>query len=311
MNGTWLVLVLAAALLGALLLLSPSEPALDASLGASGTQTLSPSGAGLVSSDLRVDVGGDRIVNERESIDLQAIVTGAGEFSVAWTADRGLGFFTERSRLDTRYTAPSACGCDDIVTLTLTVVDREGRTASDSLVITVRDPARCPTSSPTCVCVAPPSPCTPTVRPRCPTPDLPCASPCISQAVEPSCGEVPFPCPCNECGPIWSAVRPGANVPPGARPHAQIVRQFPRRMDEGTAVQLTGVVRNPGCVPVCFTWSASRGSFGGGDTLTPVYVAPFVDHPNGEDVTILLIVRDAAGTTSYDQIRLRIDNTDT
>jgi len=73
---------------------------------------------------------------------------------------------------------------------------------------------------------------------------------------------------------------------------------------------ISGYISNPACLSVCFTWSASKGWLDGTDTLRPVYHAPESDRRDGETATITLTVYDAAGGRSYDQIRVRIVNTD-
>ncbi|MEW5825387.1 MAG: hypothetical protein AB1778_00990 [Candidatus Bipolaricaulota bacterium] len=310
MNGSSLVLalVLVGALLGALFFLTPPPVVPVETTGGSLESTVA---AATPSSDaLRVDVGPDQVIEERTSIRLVGVVAGAVEpVSVAWTADGGLGSFSDPLRLETSYTAASACGCDDCVTVTLAVVDAQGRTARDHLVISIRDELACPQPAPVCRCVEP-DPCAPAPRSRCPEPVVACASPCITRAAVPTCNEVPVPCSCNACGPTWSPVWPAGSEPaPQNRPQGQIVSHVDVRVREGGAVPLVAVVRNPGCVSVCFTWSASRGTFEGADTLTPVYRAPQIDRPGGEDVTVTFVVRDAWGSRSIDQLRLRILDT--
>ncbi len=81
-------------------------------------------------------------------------------------------------------------------------------------------------------------------------------------------------------------------------------------MNESGAVPLQGNIRNPSCESVCFTWTANKGWLENADTLTPIYHAPPSDRIGGETVTISLVVHDAAGSSSYDQIRIKIRNTD-
>ncbi len=73
---------------------------------------------------------------------------------------------------------------------------------------------------------------------------------------------------------------------------------------------IKGNISNPVCVSVCFTWSASKGWLEGANTLQPIYHAPESDRRDGETVTITLAAYDSSGGRSYDQIRVRIVNTD-
>ena len=55
----------------------------------------------------------------------------------AWTADPAVGTFSDAAVEDATWTAPAATTDDQVVTLTLTVTDSDGVTASDDVMITV------------------------------------------------------------------------------------------------------------------------------------------------------------------------------
>ncbi|MFC2079255.1 hypothetical protein ACFLSZ_04675 [Candidatus Bipolaricaulota bacterium] len=275
----------------------------------------------LTSSALVVHAGLDRTVGERETIKL----SGEGydprglPVTYAWTAEGGLGFFENAHSPTTSYTAPSACDCDDYVILTLTVTSNSGASISDQMVIMVRDPLTCtvPTyetsgyyvTVPTDVCQDD------TDAPCPPTPSEPCESPCISEApADGGCPVPPIPCPCidaADCTEPWQTGWPLDGQPghPKDRAKPSIGRHFPREMNEGRSITLQGYVRNPACQSVCFTWLASKGWLENTNTLTPIYHAPESDRLEGETVTISLIVYGAAQGRSYDQIRIKIRNT--
>jgi len=267
---------------------------------------------------LRVDVGGDIHVGEREQVQLSPTVFGSidGVASYRWSAEGALGFFSDPTIKDPIYTAPSACDCEDCVILTLTVVDRHGVSASDSLLLTVRDPLVCPpdscVSAPVC---APIDLCVSLPTGMCPAPDVPCASPCVAE-VPPaaSCGEIMTACPCvaDDCASAWMPSWPfepasGSNED---RPKPRIVRHFPSHIPEGSSFVLQGTISNPACISGCFVWTASKGTLEGADTLSPTYHAPQSEHPTGERVTITLTLYDGRGGRGYDQVRLTIENTD-
>jgi hypothetical protein len=305
MNGNSLVLVLllVGAILGALLLFSNPSPVPTVALGdASGGDLAMAPQAAASALPPWVDAGVDRRVGERETIRL----TGSGRdqaggtVSYRWTASGGLGFLADPSEPNTTYTAPSACDCQQTVTLTLTVTNRLGISSSDSIVLQIRDPMACPPERSTCGGIAVTlSPCGPAVESPCPPkPDVPCAGPCVSQApTRPLCSQVPVPCRCAQgCAAAWD------------RPAPRIVRQYPAHVAEGSSVALRAVVANPACSSVCFAWSASQGWFERADTLEPIYHAPQTERREGERVTITFTIHDATGQPASDQIRLEVDN---
>ena len=97
---------------------------------------------------------------------------------------------------------------------------------------------------------------------------------------------------------------------PRDRPKPRIDRHYFSSINEGSAMPIKGNISNPVCVSVCFTWSASKGWLEGANTLQPIYHAPESDRRDGETVTITLAAYDSSGGRSYDQIRVRIVNTD-
>ncbi len=322
MNGSSsvVVLLLLGIALGALFLFSSPSPT------PAGVVVSAVSGSELVMSQaelaesLSVSAGVDRVVGEREAMRLSGSSRGgSGTVTYRWTASSNLGTFSDPTRLDAIYTAPSACDCCQEVTLTLTATDRLGATASDATVFRIRDPIACPSPrgcgemavaiAPAC----PPPPC-PSVAAKspCPSADTPCDGPCVSYAPErPVCRQVPVPCRCaGECGPAWDSSWPLVAPPlsPEERPTPRIVRQFPAHVVEGSATSLRALVRNPACSSVCFAWSASQGWFERADTLEPVYHAPTTERPEGERITITFTIHDATGRPSYDQIRIQVGN---
>lgn len=318
MNWSTLIVIGVAIVLGLLLLggggreIPMSEPAEPL------TSTARPE-FGETGSTLRVDVGGDMIVGEREAVQLAGTVTGAaaGAVSYRWTGEGRPGFFSSPNLRDPIYTSPSACDCEERVVLTLTATDSRGALARDSLVLTVRDPSACPPDP----CIpkpisAPVDLCAVHVRVPCLSQaDAPCERPCTSDAPSADpCGQVVIPCPCTAggCASAWSSSWPAAPSPgvPGDRSKPRIVRQYPAHISEGSAFELTGTIGNPACVSGCFVWVANKGSLEGVDTLSPTYRAPQVDRSGGERVTISLILYDGFGGRSYDQIRVTIDNLD-
>ena len=268
---------------------------------------------------VRVDVGSDIEVRERETVQLTATVYGAteGDVSYRWTAVGALGSFGDPTAKDPVYTAPSACDCDASVVLTLTVTDAYAVSASDSLVLSVYDPATCRRDPCIHEPVCPPVEFCPTLPEAVcpPKPDVACDLLCIEDLppADP-CADVVIPCPCvgGDCASTWMPSWPFEPVsgPPGDRPKPRIVRQFPTHLSEGASFKFSGTISNPACVSGCFVWAANKGILEGADTLSPTFHAPKTDRAGGERVTISLILYDGYGGRSYDQVRLTIDNLD-
>jgi hypothetical protein len=262
-----------------------------------------------------VHAGLDRTVGERERVELSGEGYDPSGLPVTymWTAQGGLGFFENAHSPTTVFTSPSAI-------LTLTVTSASGISVSDQMVICVRDPLACPVPTyessgyfvtvPVDVCRDNDAEAT------CPaTPSEPCDSPCITDApVDDVCANTAVPCPCTEntnCTVPWQTGWPFDAQSGHAKDRAKpsIDRHFPREMNEGSTIVLEGYIRNPACQSVCYTWSVSKGWLENTNTLTPIYHAPESDRLDGETVTISLIVYDSAQGRSYDQIRIKIRNT--
>jgi hypothetical protein len=322
-SSTMILLGVGAVVVLLLILLGPAEntvgdgaalqPAGSAAIGA---ETVSrPSGAPTV------HAGSDRTVEERETVQLDGRGTapGGGAVTYLWTDGGALGFFANARSPTTAYTAPSVCGCEQRVTLTLTATSADGVSVSDSMVLTVRDPLNCPTGTHE-ICGAFTTPLDPCrcigAEATCPArPAEPCASPCMTYVPAPTgCPEAPFPCPCavSGCEAQWTSGWPFGSQPehPRDRAKPRIGRQYRASMAEGSAMPIAGYIDNPACVSVCFTWSVTKGWLEGADTLQPIYHAPQSDRRDGESATITLTVHDGSGGRSYDQIRIHIDNVD-
>ena len=268
-----------------------------------------------------VDAGRDRTVGERETVKLSGEGYGPSGTVVTylWSADGGLGFFENPRSPTTTYTAPSVCDCEERVILTLTVTSESGVSASDSMVLSVRDPLNCPTETYEAggVFVAGIDPCRYVgAEATCPArPAKACASPCITDVPAYSgCPEAPVPCPCStgDCEGEWTRNWPFGPRPehPRDRAKPRIDRHYLASIDEGSSMSIKGHISNPACLSICFTWSASKGWLEGADTLQPIYHAPESDRRDGEAVTITLAVYDGSSGRSYDQIRIHIVNTD-
>lgn len=314
-TATWIVVGLGAALLLLLLVLGSGQdeeartlpPGDETTAFHAEAETGGSSGAGV----LMVDAGEDRVVGEREAVALSgAVQTSIGGENVTfrWTAEGGLGFFDDPTKPDAIYTTPSVCDCEEVVILTLTARSSRGVQGSDQMILHVRDPLICPT--------IPDPPCVGVVRDPCPAiPATPCDEPCMEEIAPVGCGRDPVPCPCaGDCEAVWGWSDSWPFDPQPAHPRdraiPRISRKYPTHIPEQSSLQLAASVSNPACTSVCFIWSASKGRLDGSDTLCPVYHAPESDRAGGERVTITLTIYDGYGGTSYDQIRLTIDNTD-
>ena len=63
---------------------------------------------------------------------------GNGTLSYSWTASPDIGHFADDSLEDTVWTAPAPGASSQTVILTLRVTDDRGRSATDSVIVTVR-----------------------------------------------------------------------------------------------------------------------------------------------------------------------------
>ena len=322
----WILFGVGAVLVIVLLLLGPMEESATAPMMEQVEQPAASTtiGAEPVSRAVgipTVNAGPDRTVGERERVKLSGegySPTGAA-VTYLWTAEGGLGFFENARSPTAFFTAPSACDCEESVVLTLTVTDTGGVSASDSMILSVRDPLNCPeeTYEACGSFVTPIDPCQYVGdEATCPAqPSEPCASPCITDVpAYGGCPEPPVPCPCGPdgCNGTWMTAWPFGPQPehPRDRAKPRIDRHYAASIREGSATPIVGHISNPACLSVCFTWSVSKGWLEGANTLQPIYHAPESDRRDGETVTITLTVYDGSGGRSYDQIRVRIENAD-
>jgi hypothetical protein len=318
-SNTLLVILMTLIALGAafFILSPPSDtgPAAAVSAQTSGVSQIVATAADPASPPT-VDAGSDLTLNEGERVQLhgQASSTG-GALHYHWSVASGQGTFSDPDRADPIFTAPAICGCVACVPVMLTVTTSDGATASDQLTVRVEgDPISCSSAATWNPCAAA-NPCPPKPAPavsKCAPFQLPCDSPCVPLITPtPACPVAPVPCcscPCGSAFVFWPPTSGSAG--PGEHAAPLIDRHYPSWIDEGAAVRLSGRVNNPTCTRVCFTWSATKGTFENADTLTPIYHAPSSERSGGEYVTITLTVHDAFGGTAYDQIRLGIANTD-
>ncbi len=319
-STTWILLGLGAVVAVLVLLLALADRSVSPEDVAPSTVTAStaPAMRSSATGPLAVDVGPDRTVDERETVDLRAAVRAPGDarLSYDWTAEGGLGRFEDAHASATSYIAPSVCRDRHCVVLTLTVTSSSGASISDALTLTVRDPLARPWRTPSAggSCIAGlDRRCDSDARSACPArPAAPCSSPCVVEvAAEGGCPEPAVPCPCDGCGRWGSSWPFGPQAEhPRDRPKPRIGRQYPVSVSEGGTVALVGRIANPACVSACYVWSVDKGRLEDANTLTPSYHAPESHRPGGESATITLSVYDAAGGRSYDQIRLHIDNAD-
>jgi len=151
-------------------------------------------------------------------------------------------------------------------------------------------------------CVSSTVPCGQPVCPGCPEPVGVCApSPCESSTVRalacgvPACGGTTV-CVCGPtCVPFCPA-RPGIN------------RNVPTCINECSFLQLNATIPQPDCSTICYRWDATRGTLINASTRDPLYFAPAVCLPCGEDVLITLTIVDAQGARYSDEIRLHVRN---
>lgn len=261
-----------------------------------------------------VEAGADVTLDEGGSVRLQGqgYDPSGGELTYTWTAPAGR--FDDPHSLQPVYTAPSVCGCEECIPLTLTATNSAGMSASDQLYVRIHgDPISCSGGTSVKSCGNPCPPQAP-ARPvyRCEPEPPPCASGCVRHVMPvPACPKAPVPCCDSPCGwPLGFLVSPRQPTTPADHPKPLIDRHYPAEISEGGAVQLSARVNNPACTEVCFTWTASKGWFERADTLSPIYHAPNSDRIGGEDAAITLTLHDGLGGTSRDQIRIHIRNLD-
>ncbi len=266
-----------------------------------------------------VNAGPSMSLEEGGSIRLhaQGYDPNGGQVTYLWNAPAGR--FDDPHTLQPVYTAPSICGCEECIPLTLTVTNEDGVSASEQVYVHVYgDPISCSSSVARLSCPSTSNPCQAQepVKPHysCQYEPPPCESHCIHHVMPgPTCSQTPTPCCVSSCNwPLgFLASYSEKTSRPADRPKLLIDRHYPAYMDEGGAVRITAKVNNPVCVPVCFTWTASKGRLENADTLSPIYHAPLSDRSGGEDVAITLAIYDGLGGKSYDQIRIHIRNLDT
>ena len=191
----------------------------------------------------------------------------------------------------------------------------------------------CMTSTP-CSVPAPASPCRTISEPDpCAPATWACDDPCVQHVsaqraaplatacnCAPPCGysaePTTWPCsqPASPCAAIPSQTvivlhnqdRPSSGViRSGGAATVLIERSYPEWVTEGQTAQLHGRITTPVNIPVCFEWTAERGSFDDPTSLDPVYTAPAAVRW-GDSVCIKLEIHDAYGVRRYDQIELRI-----
>lgn len=71
-------------------------------------------------------------------------------------------------------------------------------------------------------------------------------------------------------------------------------------------MQLHSTLPHPICSDVCFEWVASKGSFLDARASDPVYFVPSTQFACGEDIWIVLTIRDSTGATYTDQLKLHV-----
>ncbi len=321
-SSTTLVILMTLIALGAAVLLlgTPQTEAPAATTTPSPVTTISQptTGSSAPETPPTVDAGPNLTLSEGERVQLhgQGSSAGGGTLHYRWSVASGQGTFSDPNRLDPVYTAPTICGCEACIPVTLTIMTDQGASATDQLTVRVHgDAVACrsaPRRSP-CGATSPCPPQPPITVSRCQPQPLACESPCVPLITPtPPCPRAPVPCCSCPCGSAMLFFWPPEerSAAPGDHATPLIDRHYPAWIDEGTTVRLQGTVNNPACTTVCFAWTASKGTFENADTLTPIYHAPSSDRLGGESVTITLTVRDGFGGSAYDQVRLKIANKD-
>ena len=228
-----------------------------------------------------VNAGPDITVHECSSVQLtcEGYDPNGKPVTYHWTAENNQGTFSDPNSLHPIYTAPPTCSCERDVTLTLTVTNSQGISASDDMVVHVRKGRCCP----------PVERCKPILpAPCCPHPVLPCGA-------KPS-----FSC----CPQVFVPTCPASSV--SLTP--LIDRSLPASINEGQPIQLHGRISGPSCNISRIYWTADKGSFCDSTSLDPFYFAPTIDCCAGEDVTIDLNVVDVNGVRTFDQVRIHVNN---
>ena len=207
----------------------------------------------------QMEAGSDVTVDGRQSVLLrgQRRDSYGGRLTYRWSAEGNRGYFDNPDRLVCMYTAPSVCGCQECILLTLTATNERGATAQDQLYVIVRgDPITCPQLVlQSCRPAERPchEPCPIVTRPFDPcAPDIPpCEMPCVTHICPPEpCGVTAVPC-CTKCEwPCYEnelcAWSPGytTSCPLDVSPTPIINRRYPDWVDEGESIQLQGRIPN-------------------------------------------------------------------
>ncbi len=136
----------------------------------------------------------------------------------------------------------------------------------------------------------------------------PCGACGPAQPVLAPCSHrVPSPCtpaPCSSL-PTYCGT-PCVNICPLSNPG--INRNMDQCVDECTFVQLHTTIPHPICSNVRFEWSASKGSFLDPTSSDPVFYVPTTHFPGGEDVWVVVTIRDGSGAQYSDQLKLHVVN---
>ena len=138
-------------------------------------------------------------------------------------------------------------------------------------------------------------------QPGCPI----CAHP-VAPAVCGGCERVATVCGLSPCESVRSAC--GRVCPPVCSVKPGINRNVPACIDECAFLQLNATLPQPVCGTICYRWEATRGTFINPTARDPLYFAPAVQLPCGEDVLITLTIVDAGGARYSDEIRLHVRN---
>jgi len=245
----------------------------------------SPSGAA-PAAEPYVDAGPDLALSECCTTHLSAegYDPEGGPVSVSWSAPRGC--FDDASSLRPHYTTPAVSSTQEVVTLTLTVTNEAGASASDTVLVRVRNVVR-PSTQPTCGMAAP--------LPRYAVLlETPVAPPEEHERAEPTPRTALSLCP---------------NIPESAPPAGRMIsRCAALAIDEGSSIRLDGRVWDPDCNLAGFSWSADKGSFDDPTSLHPVYRAPMTTDCLGEDVRITLTAVDRCCAATSTHLVLHVSN---